>query len=299
MESSHNLFPFIFVGCWNKTGARPGSAQAFVMDGLRTAAKEAPLLFLGGDNIYPDKWKDASGIKHKSYPVSRLNNMIPALPTDIEIYTAIGNHNINTPAIYAKEKELHNRGVWKLPADYYHIDFNDGWRIIIINTNLYYSRKTSEQLLEQEKWLRSHVTSKYILIMHEPLISFKNKSYQVLHNREELLQILYEMPPRMILCADTHNFQQDLVELSPNQYNESWDKRDSKQIPQLVVGTGGASPDSVAGSAPDSASIQRIKEPLQEHGFVIINEPLYGESIPQYRWNKIDIPTNARSNTLY
>ena len=107
------------------------------------------------------------------------------------------------------------------------------------------------------------------------------------------------MPPRMILCADTHNFQQDLVELSPNQYNESWDKRDSKQILQLVVGTGGASPDSVAGSAPDSASIQRIKEPLQEHGFVIINEPLYGESIPQYRWNKIDIPTNARSNTLY
>ncbi len=293
----NDLFPFIFVGCWNKTGARAGSAQAAVMQGLRAAAKEAPLLFLGGDNIYPDKWKDASGIKHKAFPVSRLNNMVASLPLNIDIYTAIGNHNINTPEIYAKEKELHNRGVWKLPADYYCINFNDDWKVIVINTNLYYSRKTGEQRIEQEKWLQNQVTDKYILIMHEPLISFKNKSYQVLHNRDGLLQILYDMPPRIILCADTHNYQETLVELSPNQYSNSWDGSDSKKVVQLVVGTGGATLDSIEQSAANSQSIQRIGDLRQEHGFVIIDKPI--DSIPQYRWNKIEMPSNANSSILY
>ena len=236
------LLPFIFVGCWNAKGA---GRKAVIK-----AINRHPVtnLVLGGDNFYPTKKKTPAG-KIKSYDVRLLK---PHLFKK-DVVTALGNHNIDIFKNADGEKqevlELEKKMGWRIPAEppYYYIVRYTDLDLMILDTNLcdpeYEDKDAFNTMLE---WMQQYLVSKdkqYYCVMHEPIISAKIKNskekskdssiIQELSKSREILSVLTTSPPIAILCADTHNYQQVFIT-----YN-------GVTIPQIVVGTGGADPDTI------------------------------------------------------
>jgi hypothetical protein len=285
-----SLFPFIFVGCWNSKGGKNNGAEreARVFQNIREES-DIKYLFLGGDNIYPDKKEtiNASGIKHKvkHYPISRLYNGIQLLP-DVPIYVALGNHNVYNSSIETAQKHLqmpngYNNKDWHLPSNYYCLDFtNENIAIFFLNSN-YYSHKSPantniDRQLEHnriimESWLEINASDcikkgkHYFIIMHEPLFSVK-KGAAALPNQENLSKIINNYPPSIIFSADTHNYEAI-----------SFKTISGHNITQMVVGTGGAildpvNKDSLIKSTPYFTNITFKDTPLSAHGYLKVDK---------------------------
>jgi hypothetical protein len=238
------LLPFIFVGCWNAKGAG--------RDAVIKAINRHPVtnLVLGGDNFYPTKKRTPAG-KIKSYDVRLLK---PHLFKK-NVFTALGNHNIDVFKTADGNKqevlELEKKLDWHIPAGppYYYIVRYTDLDLMILDTNLcdpeYEDKEAFNTMME---WTQQYLVSKdehrqYYCVMHEPIISAKIKNskeasknssiIQELSKSRELLSVLTISPPIAILCADTHNYQQVFITYT------------GVTIPQIVVGTGGAEPDTV------------------------------------------------------
>jgi len=274
------LLPFIFVGCWN---AKSAGRNAVIK-----AINHHPVtnLVLGGDNFYPTKKRTPAG-KIKSYDVRLLK---PHLFKK-DVVTALGNHNIdvfkNTDGNKQEILELEKKMDWHIPAGppYYYIVRYTDLDLMILDTNLcdpdYEDTSAFNAMLE---WMHNYLMSKehhrqYYCVMHEPIISAKIKNskeksenssiIQELYKSREILSILSSSPPIAILCADTHNYQQVFITYK------------GVTIPQIVVGTGGAEPDTVDWSkytidTPLGEDIvfsisQPSKEEQEAYGFVVFD----------------------------
>lgn len=244
IDKDKNLLPFLFMGCWNRDDSpRSSVAKAISDNPIQT-------LILGGDNIYPEKVRIGKDTDFtKVYSTKTLMNGIHMLYGK-DIYAALGNHNIGGPMLNTQL----GLSEWTMPARYYCINFND-YSLIVIDSNLV----TTSQYDEMRDWLKTQVNmlkekgKKYVYVQHEPFIAFKKKKIVVLPNTDELLNILGEYEPQMILCADTHNYQKGALKIG------------DKLITQYVVGTGGASPDIVKASAGDEYNMDGITYKMEEY----------------------------------
>ena len=256
LYAAHSPFPFFFVGCWNKDSA----GQAAVSDAMRASLPRPQALFIGGDNVYPEK--DSTG--KKVYSLNRLERGFRQMQSlNVPMYVALGNHNIVNSDILARELSL----PWTIPNNYYCIRFRrDKLQIIILDTNLYADDTYTEQARKQDNWLSSVLSTQFyesIIIQHEPLVGYKKKkesTYVMLPNAHRLISILSTAPkkPIAILSADIHNYQ-DIV-FEPSHVS---------QINQIIVGTGGATLDAL----PDKMNIPgiRAQHAQERHGFIRVN----------------------------
>ena len=232
----YTLPHFLFMGCWNKDGCASPN-QAAVARALRKEPADWPL-FLGGDNIYPDKVE-----KRKTYPVHRIGEGLACLLRDAPrtIYATLGNHNIATREILDAELAA---DAWTIRKESYCLQFKDR-AVLMLNSNALDVDKKNATKEENEAakavldmlhqavahLYENHIP--YILIMHHPIVSYKKLGFYVMPRHEEVLDILVRNPPQMVLVADTHNYQQGILE---------WK---GVAIRQIVAGTGGAELDTM------------------------------------------------------
>jgi hypothetical protein len=258
LYATHSPFPFFFVGCWNKDSA----GQLAVSNAMMTSLPRPQALFIGGDNVYPEK--DSTG--KKVYSLNRLERGFRQMQSlNVPMYVALGNHNIVNSDILAREMSL----PWIIPNNYYCIRFRrDKLQVIILDTNLYADNTYTEQARKQDNWLSSILSGSFyesIIIQHEPLVGYKKKkesTYVMLPNAHRLISILLTAPkkPIAVLSADIHNYQ-DIV-FQPTSSHVS-------QINQIIVGTGGATLDAL----PDKMNIPGIHvlAAQDRHGFIRVN----------------------------
>jgi len=125
---------------------------------------------------------------------------------------------------------------WILPSTYYARQFTDGYVLVVLDSNLV---SAPAQLTEMESWFSGIVAAcrasdlKYYVVQHDPYGSYKKKKYPALKEGSRLLEIMAMYPPVAVLCADTHNFQIDNIDVR------------GQSITQYVVGTGGADYDPI------------------------------------------------------
>lgn len=239
-EQKENLYPFLFMGCWNKEGAERNA----VLAAIKKEPGE-PLLVLGGDNAYPDKGKGKGPDKGKHFLYSEVKAGIRLLPD--RLLVALGNHNVDPhpvagapegSTILNVERDLFGPA---LPSPYYCVVCKDKRALVIVDTNLLAEDAEKDTMLD---WLEKTLARlkksghTYYLVQHEPFFSLKPPKKAGLrvtqvHNGTDLLDRMAAYPPIAVLCADTHNYQE-------------WDLTyGDMTVRQIVVGTGGASPDPV------------------------------------------------------
>jgi hypothetical protein len=235
------------MGCWNRDQEpRTTVANAISNNPIKT-------LILGGDNVYPEKIRISTSTDFtKVYSLKTLMNGVHML-SGKDIYAALGNHNIGGPMLNTQL----GLSEWTMPARYYCINFND-YSLIVIDSNL-----ESDEYSVMYKWLSDKIKElnthkkQYYYVQHEPFIAFKKKK-KFVFPKLELLTILTEYPPIAILCADTHNFQEGIIQIN------------DVKIPQFVVGTGGADPDFVSTPIGSTHTVDEISYTMNKY------EPGYG-----------------------
>lgn len=280
LEKDINLVPFLFMGCWNLDDTpRTSVAKAIQKNPIQT-------LILGGDNVYPEKVQIGNSTDFtKVYSMKTLMNGIHMLDGKI-IYAALGNHNVSDP-ILSTQLGLTE---WNMPSRYYSVTFND-YGLIILDSNLI---NTSEYdtmimwLLDQVGFYKS-IGKAYYYVQHDPFISFKKKKKTVLANGGEILKVLLQYPPIMILCADTHNYQKGKLQI------------DDITIPQIIVGTGGASPDFVTAKNGDSYEADGIVYTMEEYipGYGYLEVSSIGTKfIKVESWRSFEGQGGRRTRTL-
>ena len=233
-----NLMPFIFVGCWNEKG----DPHIQIIDAIERSRINN--LVLGGDNFYPEKIGKGDD-KVKTFNSGLLTTPIFARK---HVVSALGNHNVESGMGKTGEhvdvlllERAHQ--TWHIPGGppYYFIMRYNDVDLMILDTNIIEDDKQFNEMIE---CIRSYdATRPYYCVMHEPIFSAKQKIkegviktvYHAMSKGTEILEALWtkEKLPVAILCADTHNY---------HTVNISYRDRTIKQI---VVGTGGASPDPV------------------------------------------------------
>jgi Calcineurin-like phosphoesterase len=275
------LHPFLFVGCWNNPTTRDYER---VFERIR--ADPITTLILGGDNIYPIKHADGSktynlGEVERGYDIIRQGKSL--------VYTAIGNHNVTSNAVFEKEKEL-----YKLTSTYYCVHFTDGYSLIFLDTMLLINEddERTEELQKMLEWLAGILSTgiRYYLIIHHPIVGLRGKGPWTLPNKNRLLSILKDNTPISVFCSHLHLFQSGLIEFHNTSESAERGSPDLglsiKRIPQYIVGTGGAKLDD-APSAGSHSIIEDegkfryiIRETQKINGYSRIMEPGHFEFVP-------------------
>lgn len=233
------LHPFLFVGCWNNRGA-PRDIVATLIN-----MSKVKNLVLAGDNVYP-----LSGTKTHS---ANIFHEGMALFKDKRIFGVLGNHNVKNA--HVKEAEMAYEG-WTLPSNYYARIFADNYAIVVLDTNIV---EDAAKLAEMAAWLDSVLAFlrgsgiKYYAVQHEPFSSYKKKKRPVLVGAAGILRSLAVYPPEAILCADTHNFQINDIDV------------DGVKLVQYVSGTGGAEFDIIEGSLDPITIADGITLTIRKH----------------------------------
>jgi hypothetical protein len=248
------LCPFAFVGCWNrelqsKSAENPlESPRDLVAAAIRDSGLST--VILGGDNIYPPWLVAPDGIEtikltdrrpfRPRYERGAFRRGARLYSTVPHLWVAIGNHNIDKASEFdIYEEQRATFGPVSLPAPYYTRQFRDGRRIVVIDTNTVDAGREAD-FTAMCDWLATVAQGEYLLVQHIPFICLSSArrdgswSRPVLRRARELLDVFLRpgvTPPTAILCADTHNFQYGVVSYK------------GLEIPQFVVGTGGARPD--------------------------------------------------------
>lgn len=238
------ILPFLFVGCWNRDDKPRNSVTKSITD------NPIQTVILGGDNIYPQKLRIGNNTEFtKVYSTKTLMNGIHRIKGK-DIYATLGNHNIGNSMLNTQL----GLNEWTMPSRYYCVYFSD-CALIVIDSNLV----TTDKYEEMRDWLTEQVHilkkkgMKYFYVQHEPFIAFKKNKVVVLPHTDELIHILAEYKPEMILCADTHNYQKGILKIG------------DKTMTQYVVGTGGASPDIVKAKIGDEYTIDGIRYIMEDY----------------------------------
>ncbi len=238
MDVLHIPWPlenYLFMGCWNKNGCSINRAgQEAVAKAIRREPADWPL-FLGGDNVYPDKIDGK-----KTYDSQRVLDGLKCLQGSKwrHIFGTVGNHNIADKTVLATELQA---AAWTMRTDPYCLLFSNKRAIIFLNSNWLDDDALGDEgrdMLEALTATLHHLGTagiSYTLVMHHPLISLKKAGYYILPQHAALLDCLIKAPvlPTMLLVADTHNYQRGIVEWKGH------------TIRQVVVGTGGADLDPI------------------------------------------------------
>jgi hypothetical protein len=237
-ETAESLGEFLFFGCWNKDGcADPAGPEAAVAAAIRDLPN--PFLVIGGDNVYPDVVPRANGTgKDKIHPVERVTQGFRCISAPSRrILASLGNHNVSEKAVYDEHVRLHQHGNIFLPHNYYMLVFRgDEKAVIVLDTNIVEDEAKREEMLDWFVRSLEHLAAlgihMYYLVQHEPFVSYKTSNGKVknfiLDNGNEVLDILTEWPPAMILVADTHNYQLGIITYKV------------QPMIKVVSGTGGA-----------------------------------------------------------
>ena len=251
------LHPFLFMGCWNKIyeDERSSTRRDAVLDAV---AKDTTsnIFVVAGDNAYPDKRKVKlpNGTK-RSDPIFRSKNIhegfMKMLGIGKQIWFGIGNHDIdiyipfnnNKPdRVYTRERKMFKT---RLPHDYYCVTYDDA-ALVFVDTNMIGEPAFNSEypivpwFKEILKWLGN---TPYYIVQHEPLVALKVKDGTLrpfaLKNGHLLLDLVAETDryPIAVLSADIHNYQELDLTYKGHVYR------------QIVVGTGGASPNVVPRAA--------------------------------------------------
>jgi hypothetical protein len=223
------LDTFVFMGCWNKTGCATGSAQQTVLRTLVRQHGHVGLLVLGGDNVYPDK-VDGS----KQYSVDRLEAGFTCVKETFggTLLVALGNHNVATPALRSGSLA---QGLTGEP--YSLVVFSNRKAIMTLDTNAPFP---FGWIAEALAYMREHHIRDYYVVMHEPLVGFKQKKVQILKEGEALLATLAPQPPLLILTADVHSYQKIRIQFGDTTFV------------QVISGTGGATLDPLPAHFPET-----------------------------------------------
>jgi hypothetical protein len=253
------LGTFLFMGCWNKNGCKGGQGQAQVAKAIRQEPADCPL-FLGGDNVYPDKVD-----KRKTYSVDRVKDGLACLVRDSprSVYATIGNHNIADPHVFAAELAA---AEWLIRPVSYCLMFRNK-AVVFLNSNPLDEDELGEEgravlreLGQMLEVLKSAGIS-YTLIMHHPIVALKKKAGYLMPQHVALLDTLSAYPPRLVLVADTHNYQHGIVE---------WR---GMRLQQFVVGTGGADLDPISYNDPiPFGGIYTLLDAVVEYGYLRVFE---------------------------
>lgn len=246
------LDTFVFMGCWNKTGCAPGSAEEAVFDHMNRLYGET-LLILAGDNVYPDK---VNG--HKVYSEEKLRaGFVCAKRHTGSLMVVLGNHNVATPAL--KSASL-KQG---LPGEPYGlVVFSNHKAILILDTN---EPLPLDWIAEALSYMEARGISYYV-VQHEPLVGFKQKKVQVLKEADALLTVLTSYPPLLILAADVHNYQKIRIQFG------------DVVFVQVISGTGGATLDPLPLPSAFSETVAgfsgrvEVLEAEVAHGYQVISE---------------------------
>jgi hypothetical protein len=267
------LYPFSFVGCWNKPmpgiplAAQPRYRVAKAIMDTRESPDE--VIILGGDNIYAVEGSKA----HNEAEF----NIGAGFYEEADVFTAIGNHNLGVFADTGHSKLTAHADVGWIPAaeeTYYRVPFAEA-DIIVLDSNL---RKGA-----QARWLHGQIqelkaTGKpWWLVQHEPFASFKKKKegkmkeHAIANNySRNVFYMIKQHPPIAVLCADTHNYQRGRLVFP-----------DGLEITQYVVGTGGGIPDritkdDIAAVPPiDTGLVQYVVDEVAEgFGFLRVEGPV-------------------------
>ena len=280
-----NLLPFIFVGCWNEKG----EPHIQMIDAIERSRINN--LVLGGDNFYPEKIGKGDD-KVKTFNSGLLTTPIFAKK---HVVSALGNHNVESGRsktgehvdVLLLEKTYQTWHIPGGPPYYFIMRYNDV-ELMILDTNII---DDDEQFNKMIECIRSYnPTMPYYCVMHEPIFSAKQKvkegviktAHHEMSKGKEILEALWtKEPPVAILCADTHNYHQ--VDI----------KHGDSIIKQIVVGTGGASPDPVIWDLYTTPIIQEdisytIIPPSEDHknkyGYIVIDELGKHTFVPVLSW---------------
>jgi hypothetical protein len=234
-----NLFPFVFVGCWNQPGEEGAASppRDTVAAAINSIKDSIQFVVLGGDNVYPKPTKpNPNGSKAKKVHEFQVFEEGMNLYTSIDkpIIPAFGNHNVE---LIAKEMEY-----FKVSKTYGRYDFadNDNIHIFVLDTNRIIDKeKSSVDYDEMLDWFRTQVSSlpaghEYFVVQHEPYFTARSKGTGELVNADPFLDVQFSRPPIAILCADTHHYQHAIIESNIHP---------GVILHQFIVGTGGANRD--------------------------------------------------------
>ena len=225
------LHPFLFMGCWNKNS----DGHHAVMNAILKSPE--PILILGGDNAYSDK---KTNIMNYQFVFGEFDKLQAK-----EKFVALGNHNLDNPTTLNREYAMHTnvQQRWNMPDNYYSYTFADNYAIIVLDTSPFhfwpdksYSGINLDFVADMMTWLLKTVkafqstNTRYYLVQHDPIVSHKRDNVRYLQEGTQILDTIASYPPVAILCADTHNFQEGLLEFK------------GKFIKQYVAATGGGDP---------------------------------------------------------
>jgi hypothetical protein len=295
-----NLFPFLFMGCWNYTskGPRGSKARDAVLSALQYE-KDTPMLVVAGDNAYPDKNKAA---KTHTFHLDEIGQGFSGLKaTDKRLLVGIGNHNAERlnagdRRILQVEEETFGSA---LPNPYFCRLFSSGekYALLFLDTNAFEEEKIEElnERYDEEyldtmlEWLERTIIYlkrkgyKYYLVQHEPLFGIKQKKgglipVQVNRSRDILdILRLHRHYPVAVLSAHIHNHQE-------------WDLNyKGHKIRQVIAGTGGAKPDYVP-----ELETMALDTPFPLKGTPfrsIYYKTALGNRTPSYGYLRIGAPT--------
>lgn len=226
-----HLHPFLFMGCWNKNS----DGHHAVIDAILKRPEQ--VLILGGDNAYSDKQTNVMNYNFVFGEFEKLKAK--------EKFVALGNHNLDDAKTKQHEFNLHTNPDqhWNMPDNYYSYKFADNYAIIVLDSSPFhfwpeksYRGTNLDFVDEMMAWLQRTVKSfqatktPYYLVQHDPIVAHKRSSVRYLEQGQQILEATLEFPPKCILCADIHNFQEGLLEYK------------GKLFKQYVSATGGGDP---------------------------------------------------------
>lgn len=222
----------------------PGSAQRLLAEDINHTP-EIEFMVTAGDNFY------------SSLETNFRSNFSDCYTK--RMFVGIGNHDIAR----LKEEMEYNNPNWTLPGGNYTILINDNIRVLMIDTNPYYSPKEyrtrgeMEQSREEVDRFLSDVgpfSGITLTVGHHPL----------LYNRHKLKgdkPIITDFGSRICevtdvyFCADEHNLQHVRLE--------------TQRVEQFILGGGGAKPDQLI--IDDYPELTPFKHPYHGYGVFDVN----------------------------
>lgn len=271
---------FFFFGCWNydncdpdevPEGYRDGDRRDYrkgVIDMIRSRLNKYIFGIIAGDNAYARYGK--------TYYKSTIDYGFDLLRgLERKLYDAIGNHEIVATKVLDYEREK-GKDLLAIAEDCT-VHVAGGYRIITINTNLLSHKshdngslvvhRSTSMLEKVATWLTEPFLGWTLVVGHEPILSVKQKDKQKIKSNtllgyERLLQLLSLGERVVYMCADVHEFQ-------------AWELvgENSKIIPMIIAGTGGAIPD-----LPMRTVGYSFREGRKERlvGTMVASQPAYG-----------------------
>ena len=229
----HELFPFVFFGCWNQPGTEGSDPPRDKVFRAVASMDDINAIVIGGDNVYPRPL--AGGVKNKKHEVEVfMEGINKYLSLHKLIIPTFGNHNVVDADVLMKQKE-----VFGVDNTYNSYEFASGVHIFVLDSNIIINNPPNPIYKVMLDWFRSNVESlpaghTYFVVQHDPYFTARNKGIGGLVNADPFLDIMFARPPIAILCADTHHYQHATIQRVDDP---------TRILHQFIVGTAGANHD--------------------------------------------------------